>query len=198
MAKEPPLDIAAGRRLLFDVVDLLERHDIPYHLEGGTLLGLVRDGDLLPWDHDLDISIPASDIARVDFARRLELRLRFWRLSLRRFAADAPEHGWRAGQTRILKIARRHLVFGRGWPRLDIFAKYPAGGRVSWVAKDRVMSVDERHYAGFDTVAYHGRRLRIPLGVEDYLAAKYGEWRTPVREWDCGKDEGTIVADFKG
>ncbi|MBK1713943.1 LicD family protein [Rubrivivax gelatinosus] len=198
MAQEPPLDISAGRRLLFDVVELLDHHQIPYHLEGGTLLGLVRDRELLPWDHDLDISIPAADIDRLDIKLRLQLRLKLWRISLRKFRADDPAHGWQRGQTRIVKLAARHLVFARGWPRLDIFAKYPAAGRMHWVAKDRVMSVDARHYAGFDTVDYCGRRLRIPLDVEGYLSAKYGDWRIPVREWDCGKDERTIVGDFKG
>ena len=95
-------------------------------------------------------------------------------------------------------MIRRQWVFGRGWPRLDIFGKYRAGDRVSWVAKDRIMSVDARHYDGFDTLGYGGRMLNIPRDVERYLAAKYGDWRTPVREWDCGKDERTIVADFKG
>lgn len=197
MAQEPPLDVAAGRRLLFDVVDLLDRHEIPYHLEGGTLLGIVRDGDLLPWDHDLDISIPAPEIARLDARRRLDLRLKFWRLSVRHFSRDDPANGWRRGEVRIVKLTQRKYLFGRGWPRLDIFAKYEAGGRMHWVAKDRIMSVSAHHYAGNDTVEYFGRRLKIPLDVDGYLSAKYGEWRIPVKQWDCGTQELTISGDYK-
>lgn len=197
MAMEPPLDVDAGRCLLFDVVDLLDRHDIPYHLEGGTLLGIVRDGDLLPWDHDLDISIPATEISRLDARRRLDLRLKLWRVSVRRFTRDDAEHGWRHGDLRILKIAKRKYLFERGWPRLDIFGKYEAGGRVHWVAKNRIMSVSSHHYAGHDTVEYFGRRLKIPRDVDGYLAAKYGEWRTPVKQWDCGKQELTISGNYK-
>ena len=47
--------------MLFYFTDFLTKHRINYFLEGGTLLGIVRDGDLLPWDHDVDISIDYSD-----------------------------------------------------------------------------------------------------------------------------------------
>lgn len=46
-----------SRKMLLQTCRLLDQHNIPYYLEGGTLLGIVRDGDLLPWDGDLDISI---------------------------------------------------------------------------------------------------------------------------------------------
>ncbi len=43
--------------LLFYTVDFMDRHNIVYHLEGGTLLGIVRDNALLKWDYDVDVSI---------------------------------------------------------------------------------------------------------------------------------------------
>ena len=51
-------NIVAARKMLISVAELLDKNSILYHLEGGTLLGIVRDKDLLPWDNDIDISIP--------------------------------------------------------------------------------------------------------------------------------------------
>lgn len=36
---------------------LLEKNNIFYWICHGTLLGLIRDKDLIPWDHDVDIAV---------------------------------------------------------------------------------------------------------------------------------------------
>jgi phosphorylcholine metabolism protein LicD len=61
-------DIEKARTVLIDVTDFLDEHKIPYCLEAGTLLGMLRDRDIIPWDHDIDISISidhASDLNKV-------------------------------------------------------------------------------------------------------------------------------------
>ena len=39
----------------------METASIPYWLEGGTLLGIIRENRLLPWDNDMDISMYKTD-----------------------------------------------------------------------------------------------------------------------------------------
>lgn len=48
-------------RMMKDLHDLFVEHDIPYFVEGGTLLGLIRHKGLIPWDDDLDIGILPKD-----------------------------------------------------------------------------------------------------------------------------------------
>jgi len=50
-----------GLRVLKDISDLLELEKIQYWLDGGTLLGVVRDNKLIDGDIDIDIGILIED-----------------------------------------------------------------------------------------------------------------------------------------
>lgn len=43
---------------------LCRRHDIPYWISDGTLLGAVRHQGFIPWDGDVDVSMLRADFAR--------------------------------------------------------------------------------------------------------------------------------------
>lgn len=53
---------------------LLEKNNIKYWLDWGTLLGAVKNGKIIPWDFDIDLGIFADDVAKV-----LSLRVDCWK-----------------------------------------------------------------------------------------------------------------------
>lgn len=46
-------------------VDLLDSLGRPYWLDQGSLLGVVRDGHFLSWDHDIDLGMWESDLEAI-------------------------------------------------------------------------------------------------------------------------------------
>jgi lipopolysaccharide cholinephosphotransferase len=201
--KQPILtdkNLIRARKVLFDVVDFFESEGIDYWLEGGTLLGIVRDHDLLPWDHDIDLSIPAKDAEK--FAQNIKkLNRKGYRVTQRRMHKDIG--AFKDGEHRIFKVKRfipsiLKIIFSVAHKHMvvaDIFVKASDDQYTYWQAMEKIMRVDKKYYSSFETVEYLGRNLRVPSEHRAYLTEKYGDWSTPIKNWSCGADEKTVIGD---
>ncbi len=71
--------MGAKLKLLGEVTSLLSKAGITWWLDFGAALGFARNGELIPWDGDLDISTLSQDREAVREALR---SLSKWRLAL--------------------------------------------------------------------------------------------------------------------
>ena len=53
-----------AREMIFYLSELAKKNDIVLYLEYGTLLGFVRDGDIIQWDDDVDFAINYENVEK--------------------------------------------------------------------------------------------------------------------------------------
>lgn len=79
---------------LREIKDVLDNKGIKFWLEGGTLLGAVRDGKIIDWDSDVDLgtwydNVKQMTLTAPDFRRRHFMVA----LSTKRCSASISKHG---------------------------------------------------------------------------------------------------------
>ena len=185
-----------GRRLLLDIVDIFNAAGLPYTVDAGTLLGLVRDGDLIPWDDDIDLVLPAH--ALPDLYRLYgEIRRRGWQIS-RTYRMEIDSEAWKVGDPRVVKIRSRGILyFTPGDTQLDITILYQHDDSCYWDVANKVCRVPRKYFDAAGHIEYHGHQVRVPRDYEEYLELNYGDWRTPKPDFHHN-ELGTIVQQDKG
>ena len=189
MAK-PPIAVAA--QALAAVGSCLAMHRIPFMLDGGTLLGAVRDGTFCTDDQD-DIDLTVLGDANTLAAALQQAYLLGFTL----------HHAWPHSTTGTGQVVlKRHGV------KVDIMLKervqledsdgewmywtvYGSQGRV--VRKAIPMSMVEP----WGKVHFHGREYHVPGQVDRYLTYRYGNWRQPVhrKQYNCYTTDLAILPD---
>lgn len=181
-----------AEKMLRDITEVLASEKIPYVLEGGTLLGIVRESRLLPWDTDMDLTITRC-YAKTLLAIRWKFWLKGYRARVRLHKEDTPH--FKKGSPRLLVIQTRRFLFFKKDRLMDIFIKDLIDDRYFWMVeeKKKVLKSTPRHY--YENIAQHefkGRMYNIPRDYDAYLQSRYGEWRTPKETWDYTRDDLSI------
>lgn len=180
-----------GRRLLLDAVDIFNAASLPYMVDAGTLLGLARDGDLIPWDDDIDLVLPVDALPAL---RRLygQIRRRGWQIS-RIYGTKTSCEAWKVGDPCVVKLrSRGKLFFNPGDTQLDITILHQHGDSYYWAVANKVCRVPRKYFDTATYLEYHGRRVRVPHALNEYLTLNYGDWRTPKPDFHHN-ELGTIV-----
>lgn len=176
-------------KMLKKVTHILEKNNVKYVLEAGTLLGIIRENRLLPWDNDLDLTITAGQCEKL-----LNIRYKFWlagyRTRIRRYKQDTGP--FKKGQPRILKIQTTKLGFIKEYSLMDIFIKYEINGEYKWTvsSKNPILKMAPKHY--YDERRkweFADKEFYIPKDYVSYLEYHYGDWETPVKEWKFRTDD---------
>ncbi len=180
-----------AENLLFKATDIFDQHQITYWLEGGTLLGIRRENRLLPWDNDLDISLHASETPKLTTLAK-ELKSQGFRVRHRYFTETT--NFFKKGDLRMIKIrTRRFFGLLKGKVCLDVFVKYTQDEETYWEIDKKTKFVPSKFYDSFREVTFKNKNYPIPENTDEYLTYRYGDWQTPVKDWNTSTDDNALA-----
>lgn len=189
MAKQKPSTEAAANALN-TVRQCFGIHGVRFMLDGGTLLGAVRDGTFCADDQDdIDLSIlgGASGLpAAVHQACLLGFRIHHsWPHSARGTAQLALKRD--GVKVDVMMKERVRLADSEGeWMYWTVYSK-----------NDLVVpkAIPLKLVEPWSTITFHGERYHVPGDVDGYLHYRYGDWRTPVHRttYSCYTTDRAIL-----
>ena len=177
-----------AKRVFVQIVTHLNKTGIDYRVEFGTALGLVRDGELIPWDDDLDFSFYKEDDNRFEKALK----------ELSALMEEEENIEWKVVakydenkrllyySLKFIDIEERYKTFS-----IDFTALYKEGKRVLQLYD----YYPAENYEKREYVVYNDIKVPVPTLIENYLTYVYGDWKTPLQHqkytdyaYDLNKD----------
>tara|TARA_B100000029_G_C17571142_1_gene956623 strand:- start:761 stop:1834 length:1074 start_codon:yes stop_codon:yes gene_type:complete len=183
-------------KLMFDTKNIMEELSIDYWIEGGTLLGAVRDKKLIPWDHDIDIGIINNSNNIIKNLIK-NLKKKFY-VSIKTF--EDTEGTWNLGKYRVIKVYPRKYFFMKEDLCLDIFIYY--AGSIPNMKEDVYKYVvwgknafhEKRFFDNLEQIKFYGKLINVPSDYKNFLKIKYGpDWKKPKKKWNVAIDDGSIL-----
>ena len=181
------------------LVSVLNKYNIAYYLDFGTLLGAVREKELIPWDDDIDISLlNKNDYEKIpNLVKEIKnkYKLRTYLFTFKSSRERRIINGNKIYEEKIkftddnnyqiLKIRNnRFWIFGRGNVNIDVFFKYHQGDNLFWLADGKSNKISNNIINDeLIKIKFYDIQCTIPKNYDEYLTTIYGDWKTPNKDW---------------
>lgn len=168
---EDEATVTFAKQVLFDLTAFLTEKKYTYFLNFGTLLGIVRENRLLPWDDDIDIAVLNKDVNLQRFSEEIQ-----------RFFSRYAEH-----KVYQMKVDSEGELAG-----IDVAIEsdkiLPFAISVD-LAKERgehmylpIDKIDASFFKKQDIVQFDQVDLFAPSPHEEYLTYVYNDWKTVKKD----------------
>lgn len=161
--------ISHMENLLIDIASEMNKHDIPYWVDFGTLLGLVRDGGVIPWDNDVDICILKEDASKLQLIKDSLIKKGYhW---------DGTT-GFGERHEGLLRVNTSKTNLNTA----DIYYwSENQGVMVGECFKPNQFTFPSELLRDFTYIKFKGVNIRVPKRYKELLKNRYGNWEQPVR-----------------
>ncbi len=151
---------------LLELVGILNRFSLKYFIGGGTLLGLVRDAQLIPWDWDLEVNFRAEQFV----GKRHHIQTALLDAGFKTLPIRQKDETFINCKIKVEKYDGVYELLS--WQKV---------GRYRYRSNYRLPN---RFFVGFDTVVVLDQALTTFYPREEYLAYQYGNWEIPLISQD--------------
>ena len=186
--------IALAREIIFNISSLAIKNKFKLAVDFGTLLGIVRDGDIISWDDDIDFAAPAGSEKMAEILCKTFI--------------DNCQHplNWQIEKTVNTKgvCVCISLKFDNIISEQDqstdikdndrdnnsqklnytpfttcISFRENINGKSLHLPSIGLWYSPDKHFLQLEEFQWQGHCILVPYKYENYLSFQYGDWRTP-------------------
>jgi hypothetical protein len=172
----PPCCREHLRRMAKWVATRLNEAQVPYWVDFGTLLGIIRQGDIIPWDTDVDISVKSKSFDDIWSLRFHGARQGYRFIQL----PGQSAHGLPIIRILCVDNFDDTDVLNSCPLYVDIYPFDETSLGTLGVVSIASDYFPKRFVEPTETFLHWGVQFQIPNNVEAFLTHRYGsEWRKP-------------------
>ena len=158
-------------RITKEVTDVYNALGIRYCLSHGTVLGVRRDGDAIPWDDDADLAVFTADKPKFTEARARLTALGFY---------VPPEGDPNKPVDPKSNMPWYDFVAIKDGEKVESWFFDKVGKFYIYDPKREGLTIPEEHFDSFTSLQWRGHTFNAPNKVEKFLDLMYGtSWGTP-------------------
>lgn len=186
-----PPTLQLGRDIVKQISALALVQNVPLVVDFGTLLGLVRDGDIIPWDDDIDFAAPQES------ANKVKVLLQQFILQ------NASEVDWfiqelvdNQGQVSgyLLNFTdnkQQRVPFTTSFSLRNI-----KDGQAKHMPSLGMWYAPAAHFEKSAEYLWQDCLIPVPNEYEAYLTFQYGDWQTPKQNMQLSDYAHINSVDF--
>ncbi|GAA4403557.1 hypothetical protein GCM10023153_33630 [Ornithinibacter aureus] len=188
--REGDFSVEDAHTALRDLAVALPIEQWRWYVISGTFLGIVREGGFLAHDYDIDVGVTFDPERPEVLDRLVEALGRSPRFVVKKL--DHAQTVIKTGPSRFAVERAPALVklIHENGINVDVFVHHLEGGRI-WHGS----SIHRWENSPFDLADYTlaGVPVLGPADADRYLTENYGDWRTPVTQFNCTTGTPNLV-----